>query len=617
MIKQLFSSLRSRLILLVLLASLPALGLTLYSGLEQRQLAVLSAEQDTQHIAYLTAVNQKMFVENTRAFLLAMSHLPALRDQDIGACQHLFSHILTEHYPYYLSFYVADLKGNVVCNPPNTHVPDHLTDCTHYNRLLQVKDFTVSDYHICESTGKAIISMGYPILDDQGKLVLVLNISLDLKWINQLAADADLPEGAALALYDRKGVILAHYPEPDAWVGKSALMEPTLSDLLEVGEGRITGPGPDGVERLYIIRPMPGSDESVRISLGFPTAAVFAQANQLMLRNLLLLGGVTLLAVLAAWVLSDILVVRRAKALVAATRRLADGDLSARAGVAHDQGELGQLAHAFDHMAEAIAHHEAERDRAEQAIKEYAAELEHSNRELQDFANIASHDLQEPLRKIQTFSELLQTRHTAQLDERGLNYLDRMHQAARRMQTLVDELLAYSRVTTRAQPFKSVDLQDVLRSVLSDLDFQIEESGAHIETQPLPTIIADPTQMRQLFQNLIGNALKFHKPGQPPDVEISARDLPPTPASLNGALCEITFSDQGIGFDEKYLDRIFQPFQRLHGSGAYSGVGMGLTICRKIADRHNGEITARSAPGKGASFTVRLPLSQPSGEPSL
>jgi signal transduction histidine kinase len=616
MLTKLFSSLRSRLILLVLLASLPALGLTLYSGLEQRQLAILSAERNTQDIAFLTAVNQNMFVENTRAFLLAMSHLPALRNQDLNACQHIFSHLLTEHYPYYLSFYVADLNGNVVCNPPHTHVPDRLSECIHYNRLLQAKDFTVSDFHICESTGKAIISMGYPILDDQGDVVLVLNISLDLQWINQLAADADLPEGATLALYDRKGVILAHYPDPDAWVGKSAIMQPTLNDLLNLGEGRLIGTGPDGVERLYIIRPMPGSAESVRISLGFPVAGVFAQANQLMIRNLLLLGGVALLALAAAWVLSDILVVRRARSLVAATRRLAGGDLTARAGVSHDQGELGQLALAFDQMAEAIAHHEAERDRAEQSIKEYATELEHSNRELQDFANIASHDLQEPLRKIQTFSELLQTRHIHQLDERGLNYLNRMHQAARRMQSLVDELLAYSRVTTRAKPFQTVDLQEVLRSVLSDLDFQIEDSHASISSQPLPTIVADPTQMRQLFQNLIGNALKFHQPSQPPALHISSRDLPASPASLNGASCELTFTDQGIGFDEKYLDRIFQPFQRLHGSGAYSGVGMGLTICRKIVDRHNGEITARSAPGKGASFIVRLPISQPSGETS-
>ena len=190
---------------------------------------------------------------------------------------------------------------------------------------------------------------------------------------------------------------------------------------------------------------------------------------------------------------------RRTRALLQTTQQLASGDLSARTTIPHDEGELGQLASSFDTMADSLELRALERDQAEASMREYAAELERSNRELQDFANVASHDMQEPLRKIITFSELLQTRYAADLDERGKDYLLRMDSAATHLHNLINDLLAYSRVTTRAQPFVEVNLNDVARRVLSDLDLQIEESRAQIELTPLPTLEADPTQMYQLL----------------------------------------------------------------------------------------------------------------------
>jgi signal transduction histidine kinase len=204
-----------------------------------------------------------------------------------------------------------------------------------------------------------------------------------------------------------------------------------------------------------------------------------------------------------------------------------------------------------------------------------------------------------------------------------------MQNAAGRMQTLINDLLAFSRVTTKAQPFRPVDLNELAAEVLSDLESRIEQSGARIEVAALPTIEADPLQMRQLLQNLIGNALKFTQAGVGPQIRVwaephhAATDATSIHGSNNGdgvaaiplaeqppATVDLCVCDNGIGFDEKYLDRIFNVFQRLHGRGVYEGTGIGLAVCRKIVERHGGAITARSRPGDGATFVVTLPLRQ-------
>jgi len=237
-------------------------------------------------------------------------------------------------------------------------------------------------------------------------------------------------------------------------------------------------------------------------------------------------------------------------------------------------------------------------------------ELSRSNEELQQFAFIASHDLQEPLRKIKTFSERLITTCGDSLTEQGHDYLERMQSAVLRMQTLIDDLLRLSRVTTRAQPFVLANLGKITQEVLSDLEVRIQQTGATIEVGYLPTIKADPLQMRQLMQNLIGNALKFQRPRVPPVIKIYSQHLnnQSDKVTVSSELCQIIVEDNGIGFDQKYCDRIFNIFQRLHGRQEYDGTGIGLAICRKIAERHHGSITAESQLGAGAKFIVILPI---------
>ena len=265
-----------------------------------------------------------------------------------------------------------------------------------------------------------------------------------------------------------------------------------------------------------------------------------------------------------------------------------------------------------------------ERKLADEALARKATELARSNAELEQFAFVASHDLQEPLRKIQAFGDRLKAKCDAVNLQDGRDYLDRMQSAAARMQTLIFDLLTFSRVISRTEPFAPIDLNHVVRDILSDLEVRIEKTGGKVEVGDLPTIEGDSTQLRQLLQNLIGNALKFHAPGKPPVVKVHSRMLPVSPAFAKAdgqgtppsPTCEITVADNGIGFDEKYLEKIFAVFQRLHGRQEYEGTGIGLAVCRRIVDRHNGSITAQSKPGEGATFIITLPLEQPKAPPT-
>ncbi|MEA5465984.1 PAS domain S-box protein [Leptothoe sp. PORK10 BA2] len=243
-------------------------------------------------------------------------------------------------------------------------------------------------------------------------------------------------------------------------------------------------------------------------------------------------------------------------------------------------------------------------------LKLTAKRLEESNQELQDFAYVASHDLQEPLRKVQVFGDRLSHTCQDQLSEKGQDYLARMLNAAVRAQALINDLLSFSRVATQAKPFIPTDLSQVMAGVLSDLEVRIEQTGATVDVDPLPTIDADQMQMQQILQNLLSNALKFHKPGVAPQIQVRVQCYP----MAGKEICELRVIDNGIGFDVRYCDRIFQPFQRLHGRNTYEGSGIGLAICRKVIRRHEGTLRAESQPGEGATFIVTLPIHHPQEE---
>jgi light-regulated signal transduction histidine kinase (bacteriophytochrome) len=249
-----------------------------------------------------------------------------------------------------------------------------------------------------------------------------------------------------------------------------------------------------------------------------------------------------------------------------------------------------------------------------QALEQKIRQLDKSNLNLQEFVYIASHDLQEPLRKISTFTGRLKSRFKEQLNEEGDMYLDRIIKSTGNMQVLLEDLLSFSRLSFTDKPFEKVDLDECLKSVLSDLEVKIEESGTTVESDPLPCIMGYGGQMKQLFNNLINNSIKFRKQDSPPYIRITAEKLNNIASSESGQplteSIKLEFADNGIGFEQEYSEKVFQIFQRLNGRSEYAGSGVGLSICKRIVENHKGTISAQSSPGEGAVFTVILPLTQ-------
>lgn len=247
-----------------------------------------------------------------------------------------------------------------------------------------------------------------------------------------------------------------------------------------------------------------------------------------------------------------------------------------------------------------------------QELSVYSDELARSNRELEDFAFVASHDLQEPLRKIRAFGNRLESGYAEVIDERGKDFLARMLNAAERMSMLISDLLAFSRVSTRGKDFTDVDLNTALASVLDDLEIAIDEKSATVNTGAMPTIRGDKSQLEQVFLNLLSNALKFQADGVTPHIDVLFEvpiesELQDITQSDEYTWSKITVKDNGIGFEQSFAEKIFAPFQRLHGRSEYKGTGIGLAVVRRIIERHNGQISAHSSPGEGATFTILIP----------
>jgi PAS domain S-box-containing protein len=723
----LFNSLRTRLLALVILSALPALALVAFSGWELRKQAAEDVQNDSLRVARLAATRHQALVDGTRRMLITLAQVEAVHSGSPDECSAFLRHLIAS-YPEYSSLSVANRQGVVYCYSHPSLAGVDVSQEPYFQNALERQVFGVGEYITGVVAQSTILPLAYPQYDAQGSVQGVLIAALNLNWVSDLAAEIELPERAALLIVAQNGQVLARQPEPEEWVGRILTDSPLVQEMLDVqGEGAVEVSGIDGVVRLYALSPLyPAVGDTATIGVGIPTEVAYQNIDRNVQRNLILLSIVALIGIGAAWVISDVFVLRQLRGFTTAIRRLANGEL---AGKHQPSGmfEVDQMGEAFDQMADnlhrretqlrqaqeryqtlveqvpAVIYTEAvdnrgqmlyvspqiekllgyspdewlatpelwmqrlhrldrarieekmtrmpdegdgmhieyrllnkrgrpvwvrdesrlicdergqpvliqgiltditDRVRAELSLKAYTIQLERSNRELEDFAYIASHDLQEPLRKIQAFGERLEVKYKAALGEDGQMYVDRMTSSAGRLQNLINDLLSYSRVSTRTRPFEPVNLNEVIREAMQGLEERLAETRGQVEVEPLPEISADRVQMRQLFQNLIANALKFHKPGFSPQVHISGEII----RTREGSKVQIKVADSGIGFDEKYLERIFLPFQRLHGRLEYDGSGIGLAICRKIAERHNGHITAKSAPDAGATFIITLPV---------
>jgi signal transduction histidine kinase len=364
-----FTGLRLRLCLLVFLAVTPALVLMFYRNIELRQMVVADVEADALRLTRLVASDQQDSIRDTRQHLFALAQLPEVHSTYSGVCSTFFAQLL-RLYPQYTLMGVIAPDGDIFCSAYPTSGPLNVAEQDYFQRVLSTSEFAISDYQTNEVNGKANLSFGYPVINEANQIQAIVFASLDLTWLNQLAAEAQLPAGSTFTLIDRNGTILVRYPDPEAWVGRTVPEVPVIDLILsQHTEGTAQAEGVDGISRLYAFSPLPGATQNgeVYISIGIPTNVAFADANRLLTRNLIALGLVTLLALAAAWFGGDFFILRWVRVLVATTKRLSAGDLSVRTGLPHGPGELSQLAHAFDEMADSLERYVIEQTRRHQA----------------------------------------------------------------------------------------------------------------------------------------------------------------------------------------------------------------------------------------------------------
>jgi signal transduction histidine kinase len=369
-----FTSLRTRLILLVLIAVLPAICLILFTAADQRKSAAHEAQQNALRLARSAAATQNGSIEGARQLLAALAQIPEVRGANSAGCDAIFRRLLKEN-PNYAHIGAVKLNGTSFCGGTASPRPINFADRSWFRMALEKRQFVIGDYTHGRVTGKSVLALAHPVFNEAGDPNGVVFLGLDLAWLGKLMAQIELPEGSTLMVIDRNGTVLVRAPHQEQWVGRSAAEFPLVRTTLAQREGVGDLNGIDGVERLFGFAPLTGRAEDAYVIIGLSKAVVFAPSNRTLFRNLLGLAVVAVLSLLAAWFGADLFVLRRVNALVNSTKKLTGGDLTVRTGLAHDEGELGRLADVFDQMAESLERGEAKRKGMEGEIQARQNEL--------------------------------------------------------------------------------------------------------------------------------------------------------------------------------------------------------------------------------------------------
>jgi signal transduction histidine kinase len=375
MLRSLVSGLRVRLFLLVFLGVIPAVGLILFQATQQRQLVAEDIQAGALRLARLVAADHQRLVDDTRQFLLTLAQLADVRDESSIECSQLFADLLII-YPQYANLGVTLPNGWVKCSGVSVTRLINLENEDYFRKAIDERDFVVGRYQIDPITELPTIMMAYPIIEEAGQLTAVVFAALDMGWLNQLVTEAQLPESSVLSILDDDGTILVHSSGPVGMVGQKVQNSPLVQAMLSSQEGTSELVGLDGVERLYGFARAPGEFVShIYVGIGVSKESAFARANAILVRHLGGLAVVLGLMLAATWFGGDLFVLRKIKAILKATRRMADGDLSARTGLTYGKGELSQLARMFDHMGEVLEQRENERLAVETEIKRHVRDL--------------------------------------------------------------------------------------------------------------------------------------------------------------------------------------------------------------------------------------------------
>lgn len=581
---RLFSTLRFRLMVLILLTLLPAFGLVLYSASEQRRLASIQAQENALRVARAAVGRQEQLVQAEHQFLAVLAQLVAARNTDLSACSQLLADVMRDH-EWYQALLIVAPNGKVVSGAGSYRQDIDFSDHHLFRRAMDFREFALGEYRVGALSGKGLFAFGYPILDASGRVAAVLVSVLDVRALNQVASQSLLPPGSTLTAIDRNGLIVTRYPDPDEWLGRSVPEAPIMEAIRQrQGEGTVEAIGEDGVARLYAFAPLPHMpDQDMFVSVGIPTAVAFADAQHSLVRSLLALAVVALLALAMAWGGATVLYARPMGALLSATQRLASGDWGARAGLPRGMDELSQLAGAFDRMAETLAKRDVERREEAQArarllhqvISAQEDERKRIARELHDETSqslvllIADLELG---RSLASCDPARADEHLRRAKATADAMLDSLHQIIADLRPpLLDDLGLPSAIAAYAkQRLGPAGISAQLCDQMPDL--------------PVPPDVA--TALFRIAQEALNNVVK-HAHATRVAIALAVRD---------GALV-LTVEDNGTGFQVPAAEDL-----------GTSARGFGLLGMQERASILGAEFDLQTAPGQGTVVTVRVPL---------
>jgi len=588
------NSLRSRLMLLVALAITPIAFVTVLGGLREREAAIRASEENLKRLTSLAAANEAQSIERARQILVDLVSVPDLMG-DPSRCNALLADVLDRNEGY-VNFGLIQMNGDVTCSAVPMLHPVNLGDRRHFKRAVSERRFIAGDYVFGRVIRKHTINLTYPVIDRRGQVVAVVFAAMDLAGLDMFVNDINLPPGSILETADSSGLLISRRPDPERWFGQK--ISPALGAAMRGPHQRaVVVRGEDGVERLHAFaRVGPPSLSEYTVTIGVPTGTITEVAREAQFMSLLGLGATTLLALLAAWLAGDKLIVQRVRKLMSTARRIAAGDLDARSGIEYGREEIGRLAQALDEMAETLQKKEAARSLAER-------ELRAADQRKDEFLAMLAHELRNPLAPISTGAHLLKLLHSdnAQITQTCAIIARQVEH----MTSLVDDLLDVSRVT-RGLVSLSTQVLD-LRNVVEDAAEQIRPlitARRHKVVLELPngpaSVKGDHKRLVQVVANLLGNATKYTPEGGHITLQLKEE----------GQDYVLSVTDDGIGMEPGLVARVFDLFTQAERTPDRSqgGLGLGLALAKSLVELHGGSVAARSPGlGKGSTFTVRLP----------
>jgi signal transduction histidine kinase/CheY-like chemotaxis protein len=588
------NSLRSRLMLLVALAITPIAVMTVVGGVRERGQAVRASEENLRRLTRLAAANEAQSIESARQILVDVATVPDLLASP-ERCSALLAEVL-ERNDGYTNFGLIAPDGNVTCSAVPMPRAVNLADRPHFKRAIAERRFIAGDYVFGRVIHRHTINLTYPVIRHDGRIAGVVFAAMDLSALDTFVNDINLPDGSVLTTMDARGQIISRRPDPEHWLGKTVPAE-MVQGLAHAGAPSFVVHGEDGVERLHAFARVGGPQlTDYTITMGIPVDTITRQARHDQMMSLLALACTTMLALLAAWLAGDILIVQRVRKLMDTARSIAAGKLDARSGIAHGSEEIGRLARALDEMAEALQKKETARSLAER-------ELRAADQRKDEFLAMLAHELRNPLAPISTGAHLLKLLNAdnAQITQTCAIIARQVEH----MTSLVDDLLDVSRVTRGLVSLSTQPLD--LKKVIEDAAEQIRplvNARRHrvlLDLPPEPAMVkGDHKRLVQVVANLLGNATKYTPEGG----HIKLR------LGREYDQYVLTVTDDGIGMEPDLVERVFDLFTQAERTPDRSqgGLGLGLALAKSLVELHGGQVAAYSAgPGKGSTFTVRLP----------